>query len=94
MVFNRLILFSVARFSAEAWQCLTCTQDPFTNEELFHLFFTFPFQQLRPIALCLWNFCLHHPYDSLFSYLPFSDDDVSSVATFDYEDHYNHSHSD
>ncbi|KAE9610371.1 hypothetical protein Lal_00006570 [Lupinus albus] len=96
MVLNSLVVFSVARFSTQAWQWLLCIRDPFSVEEIFDILFTFPFQQLHRLALGLWDFfCLQHPYDFMFSYLPSDEDDVYSVNTFDYDDgFYYHSHSD
>ncbi|KAI4344841.1 hypothetical protein L6164_012028 [Bauhinia variegata] len=95
MVFNSLIILSVAHVSADAGQCLACIPERLSSDQLLDLVCCFPLQQLGRLALCLWTFfCLPQP-DSFYSYY-YSDDDDSddSSTTIDLEDYYYHSHSD
>lgn len=94
MVMNSLIVITVARVSAEAWQWLACIGEPVSSDELLDLLCCFPFHQLGRLLLCLCSFfCLHHPDGS---FLPSSDDDDddSSSTTLDFDGFYYHSHSD
>ncbi|XP_062076493.1 uncharacterized protein LOC133781491 [Humulus lupulus] len=93
MVFNSLLVVSVAHVSADAWQCLACFPERLSSRQLLNLVFCLPLQQLGRFALCLWTFLCLPPSDSFYSYSYSSDSDDSST-TRDYDDYYYHSHSD
>ncbi|XP_015878844.1 uncharacterized protein LOC107415082 [Ziziphus jujuba] len=92
MVFNSMLVLSVAHVSADAWQCLTCIPDRLSSHQLLDLICCFPLQQLGRLALCLWTFLCLPPPDSFYSYA-YTDSDDSST-TVDYDDYYYDSHSD
>ncbi|PWA56819.1 hypothetical protein CTI12_AA417920 [Artemisia annua] len=56
MVFNTVLVTSVATVSADIWQSVACISDRITNEELLDLVICFPLQQLGRFALVVWNF--------------------------------------
>ncbi|KAF4351793.1 hypothetical protein G4B88_030154 [Cannabis sativa] len=75
MVFNSLLVVSVAHVSADAWQCLACFPERLSSRQLLDLVFCFPLQQLGRFALCLWTFLCLPPPDSFYSYSYSSDGD-------------------
>lgn len=77
MVFNSLIVLSVAHLSADASQCIARFPDRLTSHQLLYLLFGFPLQQLSHLALSLWTFFCVPPPGSFYYYYP-SDSDVSS----------------
>ncbi|XP_027347161.1 uncharacterized protein LOC113858643 [Abrus precatorius] len=95
MVLNSMVVLTVARVSAEAWQWASCIgnrESALSSEQMLDLICCFPFHQLSRFALCLCSFfCLPQP-DSYYpySYFPSSDSDDSD----DSSDYYYHSHSD
>ncbi|KAJ7955440.1 Serine/threonine-protein kinase pats1 [Quillaja saponaria] len=93
MVFNSLIVLSVAHLSADAWQYIACIQDRLSSNQLLDLVCCFPLQQLGRFALCLWTFLCLPPPDAYYTYSYSSDSDDSSTAV-DYEEYYYNSHSD
>ncbi|XP_021816735.1 uncharacterized protein LOC110759033 [Prunus avium] len=92
MVFNSVMVVSVAHTSAEMWQYLACLPERLSSHQLLDLVFCFPLQQLGRLALCLWTFLCVPPPDSYYSY-SYSDSDASS-STVVYNDYYYDSHSD
>ncbi|EXC34530.1 hypothetical protein L484_019129 [Morus notabilis] len=97
MVFNSLMVMSVAHASADAWQCLACLPERLSSHQLLDLVLCFPLQQLGRLALCIWTFLCLPPPDTLNSYSYSSDDSDSSSSsstTVDYDGYYYHSHSD
>ncbi|KAI4317447.1 hypothetical protein L6164_025314 [Bauhinia variegata] len=94
MVFNSLIVLSVAHVSADVWQCVACIPERLSSHQLLDLVCCFPLQQLGRLALCLWTFfCIPQP-DSYYYFYYSDDDSDDSSTTLDLEDHYHHSHSD
>ncbi|CAK7339080.1 unnamed protein product [Dovyalis caffra] len=86
MVFNSLIVLSVAHISADAWQQIACLrlQDRVSSHQLLDLVCCFPLQQLGRFALYIWTFLCLPPPDSFmssYSYQSTSSDD---------EDHHPH----
>ncbi|PON98040.1 hypothetical protein TorRG33x02_061140 [Trema orientale] len=81
MVFNSLLVLSVAHVSADAWQCLACFPERLSSHQLLDLVFCFPLQQLGRLALCLWTFLCLPPPDSFYSYAYSSDSDDDSSTT-------------
>ncbi|XP_061363490.1 uncharacterized protein LOC133307085 [Gastrolobium bilobum] len=95
MVLNSMMVFTVARVSAETWQWVACTGDPLSSDEMLNLLCCFPFHQLGRLAFCLCSFFCLPQLDSYYSYIPSaSDDDDDSSTTLDFDDFYYHSHSD
>ncbi|XP_062011206.1 uncharacterized protein LOC133727819 [Rosa rugosa] len=97
MVFNSLIVVSVAHLSAEAWQHVACLPEHLSSRQLLDLVCFIPLQELGRLTLCLWTFlCVPPPDSSYFSRYSDSSDhsDSDSSATVDYDDHYYHPHSD
>ncbi|KAL5053645.1 hypothetical protein RYX36_034327 [Vicia faba] len=103
MVFNTHVVVRVARFSAEAWQRLSCIDEPIDSDQLLDLLCCFPLHQFGRVALCLCSFfCLPQPHSFYSSYLISDDSDdydsrsaASSSSTLHLEhDYYYHSHSD
>ncbi|CAL1386111.1 unnamed protein product [Linum trigynum] len=70
MVFNSVIVLSVAHVSVEAWQQIACLrlQNRFTAPQLLDLLCCFPLHQLGRFAVCLWTFLCLPPSDSFYSY--------------------------
>ncbi|PIA60059.1 hypothetical protein AQUCO_00400736v1 [Aquilegia coerulea] len=88
MVFNSVLVVSVAKVSAEIWQYIACNPERLNSEQVLHLICCLPLQQLGRLALCFWSFfCFPPPNTS--SYYPYSSDSSSS-SDYDSED----SHSD
>merc|ERR1712226_250441 len=89
MVFNSLMVLSVAHVSADAWQYIACNPERLSSHQLLDLICCFPLQQLGRLALCLWTFLCLPPPDSFYSYAYYSsssssdddDDDDDSSST-------------
>ncbi|PRQ35794.1 hypothetical protein RchiOBHm_Chr5g0083831 [Rosa chinensis] len=96
MVFNSLIVVSVAHLSAEAWQHVACLPERLSSRQLLDLVCVIPLQELGRLTLCLWTFLCVPPPDSYFSRYSDSDSDSDSDSstTVDYDDYYYHPHSD
>ncbi|XP_004294952.1 PREDICTED: uncharacterized protein LOC101314833 [Fragaria vesca subsp. vesca] len=94
MVFNSLIVVSVAHVSAEAWQQVACLPERLSSSQLLDLVCFIPLQELGRLALCLWTFLCVPPPDSYYS--RYSDDSSSSSSStaVDYDDYYYHPQSD
>ncbi|KAM2056116.1 hypothetical protein TB2_028279 [Malus domestica] len=92
MVFNSVMVESVAHLSAEMWQYLACLPERMSSHQLLDLIFCFPLQQLGRLALCLWTFLCVPPPDSYYYYSSSDSDDSST--TVDYDDYYYDPHSD
>lgn len=86
MVFNSLIVLSVAHLSADAWQQIACIhfQDRVNSSQLLDLICCFPLEQLSRLALCLWTFLCLPPPDSFFTY------SYSSSSSSDDDDDHDH----
>ncbi|KAI3738786.1 hypothetical protein L2E82_28942 [Cichorium intybus] len=81
MVFNTVLVASVATVSADVWQSVACFSERISSDELLDLVICFPLQQLGRFALCVWNFfCVPpSPPDSYYySYAYYDDDDESN----------------
>ncbi|KAL0452901.1 UNVERIFIED_CONTAM: hypothetical protein Slati_1268200 [Sesamum latifolium] len=61
MVFNSPLLVGVAKLSAHACQYIACNPERLPADQVLHLLFCFPFQQLRRLAFCLWTFFCFPP---------------------------------
>ncbi|KAJ4724021.1 Serine/threonine-protein kinase pats1 [Melia azedarach] len=87
MVFNSVIVLTVAHVSADAWQQISCipTTEQISSEQLLDLVCCFPLQQLGRFALCLWTFLCLPPPDSFYSYSYY--DSSSEEEDSDYHDH-------
>ncbi|XP_061979929.1 uncharacterized protein LOC133700422 [Populus nigra] len=88
MVFNSLIVLSVAHVSADVWQQIACIrfQDRVSSQQLLDLVCCFPLQQLGRLALFVWTFlCLPPPDSFLSSYSYYS-------TSSDDEDHHQYGH--
>ncbi|KAJ9153321.1 hypothetical protein P3X46_026771 [Hevea brasiliensis] len=74
MVFNSLIIASVAHKSADAWQQIARIQlqDRLSSHQLLDLICCFPLQQLGSFALWLWTFLCLPPPDSFYPYSYYS----------------------
>ncbi|XP_047321181.1 uncharacterized protein LOC124925255 [Impatiens glandulifera] len=106
MVFNSLMLLSVAKVSAGVWQEIGCFPERISNDQLLDLFCFFPLQQIGSLAFCLWTFfCLPPSADSSSSSSSNYSDSSSSGGPYyfyaddddvDDDDHgyHNYSHSD
>lgn len=78
MVFNSLLVLTVADVSAEAWQHIVCVPDRISSQRLLDIIFCLPLQQLGRFAFCLWTiFCLPPP-ESYYYYGSDSDSDSDS----------------
>ena len=80
MVFNTVLVASVATVSADVWQSVACFSERIGSDELLDLVICFPLQQLGRFALCVWNFfCVPpSPPDSYYySHAYYDDDDES-----------------
>nr|GEX50315.1 serine/threonine-protein kinase pats1 [Tanacetum cinerariifolium] len=86
MVFNTVLIASVATISADIWQSVACISDRITNQELLDLVICFPLQQLGRFAIVFWNFFCAPPappehYAYSYSYYDDTDyDDDSDVG--------------
>ncbi|KVI08361.1 hypothetical protein Ccrd_013268 [Cynara cardunculus var. scolymus] len=107
MVFNTMLISSVATVSADVWQSVACVHDRISSRELLDLVIVFPLQQLGRLAHCIWTcFCVPpSPTDSYhYSYAYHdvdSDTDSDSYMSFsggeevfEYGYSYSDSHSD
>ncbi|KAJ0806629.1 hypothetical protein HanPI659440_Chr02g0091561 [Helianthus annuus] len=81
MVFNTVLLASVATVSADVWQSIACFSDRISTQELFDLVVCFPLHQFGQFALCLWSFFC----------LPFSPADSYFYYSYTYDDHEDYS---
>ncbi|KAM0024918.1 hypothetical protein Hdeb2414_s0022g00621121 [Helianthus debilis subsp. tardiflorus] len=84
MVFNTVLLASVATVSTDVWQSIVCFSDRISTQELFDLVICFPLHQFGQFALCLWSFFC----------LPFSPGDSYYYYSYTYDDHEDYSGSD
>ncbi|KAK1412005.1 hypothetical protein QVD17_32922 [Tagetes erecta] len=88
MVFNTVLVATVATVSADVWQSLACISERINSDELLDLVICFPLQQLGRFALCVWNFfCVPPtpPESYYYSYSYYDDEsdydsDTSSAA--------------
>ncbi|KAK1435238.1 hypothetical protein QVD17_00999 [Tagetes erecta] len=106
MVFNSVLVASVATVSTDIWQSIACISEPISGQELLDLVICFPLHQLAQFALCIWSFfCLPlSPVDSYYHYYTYDDedededdddDDLSSAGgCFSGYDPYSDDHSD
>ena len=78
MVFNSLIVLSVAHLSADASQCIARSPDRLTSHQLLYVLFSYPLQQLSRLALSIWTFLCVPPPGSFYYYYYSSDYDSSS----------------
>ncbi|PNT46920.1 hypothetical protein POPTR_003G221500v4 [Populus trichocarpa] len=88
MVFNSLIVLSVAHKSADVWQQIACMglQDQVSSHQLLDLVCCFPLQQLGRFSLYIWTFlCLPPPDSFLSSY-------TYQSTSSDDDDHPHHSY--
>ncbi|XP_059628760.1 uncharacterized protein LOC132271412 [Cornus florida] len=93
MVFNSLLVISVANRSADVWQHLARFPDPISSEQLLDLVCCFPIQQIGRLLMCIWTFLCLPPPDSFYSYAYYESD--SSSTSLDDDDDYDYvSHSD
>ncbi|XP_071691183.1 uncharacterized protein [Rutidosis leptorrhynchoides] len=86
MVFNTVLVASVATVSADVWQSVACFSERITSDELLDLVICFPLQQLGRFALCVWNFfCVPpSPPDAYYySYNYYDDDDDDDDTDYD-----------
>ncbi|KAI3683450.1 hypothetical protein L1987_83953 [Smallanthus sonchifolius] len=79
MVFNTVLVTSVATASADVWQSVACISERISRQELLDLVICFPLQQLGRFALCVWNFfCIPpSPPESYYYSYSYYDDDES-----------------
>ncbi|MFS7907603.1 hypothetical protein Hanom_Chr01g00073271 [Helianthus anomalus] len=77
MVFNTVLVASVATVSADLWQSVACISDRISSQELLDLVICFPLQQLGRFAICVWNFFCVPPTPPDFYYYSYYDDDES-----------------
>nr|XP_043611853.1 uncharacterized protein LOC122583523 [Erigeron canadensis] len=79
MVFNTVLVATVATVSADVWQSVACFSEHISSDELLDLVICFPLQQLGRFAICVWNFfCIPpSPPDAYYysSYSYYDDDD-------------------
>ncbi|KAD5803541.1 hypothetical protein E3N88_14901 [Mikania micrantha] len=78
MVFNTVLVASVATVSADVWQSIACISERISSDELLDLVICFPLQQLGRFALCVWNFFCVPPPPPEYSYSYYDDDDDES----------------
>ncbi|PSR90269.1 Serine/threonine-protein kinase pats1 [Actinidia chinensis var. chinensis] len=97
MVFNSLLVLSVANKSADVWQYIACFPERISSDQLVDLVCCLPLQQLGRFALCLWSFfCLPPSPDSYYhshSYYDSDSDSSSSISYYHHDGDYD-SHSD
>ncbi|CAK9174321.1 unnamed protein product [Ilex paraguariensis] len=90
MVFNGVLVVSVANISADMWQYIACIHERISSEQLLDLAICFPLQQLGRLALCLWTFlCVLPSSSTADSYYSSDSDDSDSSSS---SPHYNHHH--
>ncbi|KAF6139278.1 hypothetical protein GIB67_021488 [Kingdonia uniflora] len=68
MVFNSVVVSTVANLSANICQYIACNPERLSNQQVLDLVCCFPLQQLGRLALCLWTFFCFPPPDSYLSY--------------------------
>ncbi|KDP30590.1 hypothetical protein JCGZ_16243 [Jatropha curcas] len=87
MVFNSLMVLSVAHKSADLWQEIARIQlqERVSSHQLLDLICCFPLQQLGSFALWLWTFLCLPPPDSFYPYSYYSNSSSS-----DEDDHHYH----
>ncbi|KAH7836491.1 hypothetical protein Vadar_002044 [Vaccinium darrowii] len=85
MVFNSVVLLSVANISADAWQYLACFPERLSSHQLFDLLCCFPLQHFGRFAICLWTFFCLPPSPSHYYPSSYSDYDSDS-STLYYDD--------
>lgn len=81
MVFNTVLVASVATVSADVWQSVACFSERINSDELLDLVICFPLQQFARFAFTVWNFfCVPpSPPDSYYySYNYYDDSDYDS----------------
>ncbi|CAH1425092.1 unnamed protein product [Lactuca virosa] len=85
MVFNTVLVASVATVSADVWQSVACFTERINSDELLDLVICFPLQQLGRFALCVWNFfCVPpSPPDSYYYSYAYYDDDDGDESDYD-----------
>ncbi|KAK9058534.1 hypothetical protein SSX86_023376 [Deinandra increscens subsp. villosa] len=83
MVFNTVLVASVAAVSADVWQSVACISERISSDELLDLVICFPLQQLGRFAICVWNFfCVPPtPPDSFYYSYSYYDDDESDFGS-------------
>ncbi|CAA0837512.1 Unknown protein [Striga hermonthica] len=75
MVFNSPLVVGVAKVSANACQYIACNPERLSTDEVLHLLFCFPFQQLSRFAFCLCSFfCFPNPGNPFLTSSSSSDD--------------------
>ncbi|KAM7523055.1 hypothetical protein LguiA_012957 [Lonicera macranthoides] len=104
MVFNSVLVSSVAHTSADIWQKLACfgERNRISSSDLLELVICFPLQQFGRLALSLWNFfCVPPPSThSYYTYSHYDDsesesDSDSTNPDYEHNDRYYYdSHSD
>ncbi|EEF38996.1 conserved hypothetical protein [Ricinus communis] len=84
MVFNSLIIASVAHTSADLWQEIARiqVQDRISSHQLLDLICCFPLQQLGSFALWLWTFLCLPPPDSFYPYTYYSSTTTTSSSDY------------
>ncbi|KAI3826573.1 hypothetical protein L1987_00621 [Smallanthus sonchifolius] len=81
MVFNTVLVTSVATASADVWQSVACISERISSQELLDLVICFPLQQLGRFALCVWSFfCIppSPPESYYYSYSYYDESDYDS----------------
>ncbi|KAG9144938.1 hypothetical protein Leryth_023575 [Lithospermum erythrorhizon] len=79
MVLNSIILIQVAKISGDLCQYIACNPQRLSTQQLLHLLFVYPFQQIHRLTICLWNFFCFPPPNH---YLSFSSSTSSSSSTY------------
>ncbi|KNA16530.1 hypothetical protein SOVF_088180 [Spinacia oleracea] len=90
MVLNSQVVVAVANASASVCQYIACNPEHLSSDQVLHLLFCFPFQQIRRLSLCLSAFfCFPYSSDPLFypSHSSSSSDDSLSSADPTYDFH-------
>lgn len=63
MVMNSTLVVTVAKVSADVCQYIACNPERLSSEQALNLIFCLPLQQLRRLALSLWNYVCFVPPD-------------------------------
>ncbi|GMP92148.1 hypothetical protein CsSME_00042492 [Camellia sinensis var. sinensis] len=88
MVFNSLVVLTVANISADVWQYVACFPERISSDQLLDLVCCFPLQQFGRLAFCLWTFfCL--PPSPVYSY-SYSSSSYDSDSDSDFDEHHDH----
>ncbi|GFP84164.1 hypothetical protein PHJA_000560100 [Phtheirospermum japonicum] len=83
MVFNSPLVVGVAKVSANACQYIACNPERLSTDEVLHLLFCFPFQNLRRFAFCLCSFfCYPSPGNPFLTSSSSSSSSSSSDSDF------------